>query len=72
MAYRHELSKQENAILRRIAWNVNKPMTETLGGILRTIAEQFPPGEVCRTCRDRSRCSDCFFNLEQSDNERSS
>jgi len=72
MAYRHELSQQESAILHRIAWNVNKPMTETLGGILRTIAEQFPPDEVCRTCRDRSGCSGCFFNHEQSDNERRS
>ena len=72
MAYTPELSQQESAILRRIAWNLNKPMTETLGGILRTIAEQFPPGEVCRTCRDRSMCSGCFFNAEQSDNERKS
>ena len=72
MAYTPELSRQESAILRRIAWNLNRPMTKALSVILRTIAEQFPPGEVCRTCRDRSGCSECFFNLEQSDNERRS
>ena len=39
---------------------------------LQSAAERFSLREVCETCRDHTRCSNCVFNIESSDNERRS
>lgn len=72
MAYTPQLSYRESCTLRRIAWHLGLPMTKALSAVLQSAAERFSHGALCETCRDHTRCSDCVFNIESSDNERRS
>jgi len=62
MAYTPELSKEGSATLRRLAWALKKPMTETLEIVVEEYAKTKEPEQVCISCRDKTKCSDCVFN----------
>lgn len=61
MAYTPELSKNDSATVRRIAWALGIPMTRALPRIIEHAARVIDPGKVCEKCRDRSRCTVCVF-----------
>jgi recombinational DNA repair protein RecR len=68
MAYTPELSYENSCNLRRLAWFLRKPMTSTLETLIELLSvrmAEINPGEVCETCRDRSKCETCAFNPEQ-------
>jgi len=62
MAYTPELSKEGSAALRRLAWSLNKPMTQTLEMVVEEYSKSKPSAQVCLLCRDKTKCSDCVFN----------
>jgi recombinational DNA repair protein RecR len=62
MAYTPELTESASATLRRIAWAVNKPMTQTLSAIFMRIPNLMDRTKVCDSCRDPSACNICGFN----------
>ena len=65
MAYTPELSRQESATLRRLAWFHGQPMTKTLEMVVEEFAIQSTkkePGAVCLKCKDSSRCDSCIFS----------
>jgi len=62
MAYTPILSYQHSCTLRRIAWALEKPMTEAIGEILDYISSAVDGNKICEACRDRTRCQDCIFN----------
>jgi hypothetical protein len=64
MAYTPELSQEESAILRRLAWAIGKPMTTTISRLMQLAAAKANPGFICPHCRDRSICTKCPFNRE--------
>jgi recombinational DNA repair protein RecR len=67
MAYTPELSYENSCTLRRLAWFLGKPMTSTLEAVIELLSvrmSEINPGEVCASCRDRSRCERCAFNPE--------
>jgi len=68
MAYTPELTRTGSATLRRLAWFRGKPMTKTLEAFLEATARTFAeirPGDVCKTCRDDSKCDCCPFNVKE-------
>jgi len=68
MAYTPELSQEGSATLRRLAWFLGKPMTETLEMVIEVLSVSIAetnPGGVCATCRDPSKCETCAFNPDK-------
>jgi hypothetical protein len=61
MAYTPELSYESSRTLRRIAWSLKKPMTETLEWILHDVVKFLPGSAVCESCKDSSHCASCPF-----------
>lgn len=61
MAYTPELTQDDSALLRRLAWASGIPMTTTLHEALAFVARKVPCSIVCDRCRDKSRCNNCFF-----------
>ena len=64
MAYTPELSQKGSAILRRLAWHLQKPMTKSLEMLIEFTATKMAevrPGEVCSRCKDDSICEACPF-----------
>jgi len=62
MAYTPELSLKSSQTLRRIAWALEKPMTETIDIVMENITMFIDPQKVCFKCKDDSLCSGCIFN----------
>ena len=62
MAYTPELSMESCQILRRIAWSLGKPMTETMEIIVKNITMFIDRRKVCSKCRDNSICRKCIFS----------
>ncbi len=61
MAYTPELNQEYSAILRRIAWSIESPMTKTLNFILDDVVNRVDKNSVCQNCRDKSSCHECAF-----------
>lgn len=61
MAYTPELSIYHSALLRRLAWALGRPMTETLHRALDEIADRVDKHLVCGMCKDDSKCDGCAF-----------
>ena len=62
MAYTPELSLKASQTLRRIAWALDKPMTETIEIVVDNITMFIDPKKVCAKCRDNSICQECIFS----------
>lgn len=61
MAYTPELTQNDSAILRRLAWASGTPMTTTLHDALVFVSQAVRHSVVCEHCRDKSRCDSCCF-----------
>lgn len=61
MAYTPELSIGASATLRRIAWTVGKPMTQTMEAIFMKLPSMIDKQKVCECCKDPSACCICGF-----------
>ena len=64
MAYTPELSDAGSATLRRIAWTVGKPMTQTIEAIFMKLPSMIDKQKVCQCCKDPSVCSICGFGTK--------
>ena len=62
MAYTPELSLQSSAILRRVAWALDVPMTVAIERVFEHLPSILDRPKVCAACRDRSKCAACAFN----------
>jgi recombinational DNA repair protein RecR len=65
MAYTPELSRQDSATLRRIAWALDVPMTEAMTRVLEEVAARIDRQRVCAACKDRTSCDVCAFNPQK-------
>jgi hypothetical protein len=61
MAYTPQLSLSSSRTLRRIAWALDKPMTETIEIIFCDLPNYLDPRKICVSCRDKTQCHDCVF-----------
>ena len=62
MAYTPELSLESSRTLRRIAWSLNLPMTQTIERVFEHLPRILDREKVCQGCRDKSKCSEYAFN----------
>ncbi|RJR10340.1 hypothetical protein C4588_03330 [Candidatus Parcubacteria bacterium] len=61
MAYTPELSQKHSCTLRRIAWALNRPMTQAIEEVFNYLATVMDHRRVCTACRDKTRCIECAF-----------
>ena len=61
MAYTPELNEKGSCTLRRIAWALKAPMTQTLETLLQILPKLMDKDQICENCRDKSRCDICAF-----------
>ena len=64
MAYTPELSMKSSCTLRRLAWALDMPMTKAMEKVFEYLPKILDCQKVCRTCRDKSKCSNCQFNFQ--------
>ena len=69
MAYTPELSQEGSSTLRRLAWSLNKPMTQTLEIIVEEYSKSKEPEFICISCSDKSKCNQCLFNNRKNNNQ---
>ncbi|MFH1981312.1 MAG: hypothetical protein ABIL58_05690 [Pseudomonadota bacterium] len=62
MAYTPELSIKSSSTLRRIAWALDLPMTQTIERVFEHLPRILDRQLVCKACRDRSKCCNCPFS----------
>ena len=62
MAYTPELSQYHSALLRRIAWGCQLPVTKTLESIFDHLETILDKSRICDACKDKSFCRVCAFN----------
>ena len=68
MAYTPELSQEGSSTLRRLAWSLNKPMTQTLEIVIEEYSKSIEQEQICKLCRDKTKCSHCLFNNRKTSN----
>jgi hypothetical protein len=64
MAYTPELSGKSSCTLRRIAWALGVPMTKAIEEVIDYLPHILDRNKVCKSCRDKTRCSECIFRTE--------
>jgi len=64
MAYTPELSLEGSQTLRRIAWALDKPMTETIEIVVKNVTMFINPQKICAKCKDKSLCQECIFSAQ--------
>ena len=69
MAYTPELSQEGSSTLRRLAWSLNKPMTQTLEIVIEEYSKSIEQEQICKLCRDKTKCSHCLFNNRKTSNQ---
>jgi hypothetical protein len=62
MTYSPDLSYQSSCTLRRIAWALEIPMTQTLEELIQYITKIIDSDFVCKNCLDKSKCKHCGFH----------
>jgi len=68
MAYTPELSFRNSCNLRRLAWSLNKPMTKTLEIVVEEYSKSVEQEQICKSCRDKTKCDHCVFNNRKNSN----
>ena len=61
MAYTPELSQEGSSTLRRLAWSLNKPMTQTLEIVIDEYSKSVEQEQICKYCKDKSKCNECIL-----------
>jgi len=56
------MSLEASQTLRRIAWALGKPMTETIDIVMKNITLFIDPRKICDKCKDKSLCQSCIFS----------
>ena len=69
MAYTPELSQPYSATLRRLAWALELPMTETIEKVFDYVVGAVEKKRVCTKCRDKTKCAECAFSQRSQEHE---
>ena len=62
--YTPQFSPLASVSVRRLAWAINKPMTETMDVIIKLIPSIVDPSKVCLSCKDSTKCQGCSFRSQ--------
>jgi len=69
MAYSPYLPGKYSSTLRRIAWALNEPMTRTIQIVIDEYSKSVEQEQICKLCRDKTKCSHCVFNNRKNHNQ---
>ena len=70
MAYSPYLSGKYSSTLRRIAWGLNKTMVKTIQIVIDEYSKSVEQEQICKLCRDKTKCNECIFNGKKMDSIR--
>jgi hypothetical protein len=69
MAYSPYLPGKYSSTLRRIAWARNEPMTRTIQIVIEEYSKSVEQEQICKSCRDKTKCDHCVFNNRKNSNQ---
>ena len=61
-AYTPQFSLTVSAAVRRLAWFLKKPMTQTIKLLVLALPAIIDSTKICNTCKDKSICKSCIFS----------
>ena len=56
--------------VRRLAWSMGKPMPAAVDLMVRLLPSVLDPAKVCLACKDNSKCPDCIFCRQITEQEK--
>lgn len=60
-SYSPQLSAQVSATIRRLAWSMDKPMTQAISALVFALPAIIDHSKICMSCKDKSDCKACIF-----------
>ena len=69
-AYTPQFTLQISAAVRRLAWSLNKPMTQAIKLLVKALPAIINPEKVCQKCKDKSVCKSCIFSRQYTAEEK--
>ena len=64
MVYTPRFSAQTSAIIKRLAWKMDKPMTKAVEQLVMALPAIIDPSKICLACQDKSICKACIFSKQ--------
>jgi len=61
LIYSPQLSAVSYIAIQRLAWSLNKPMTEAINQLINALPAIIDPAKICLTCKNREDCKGCIF-----------
>ena len=68
--YTPQFSVVVSAIIRRLAWKQEKPMTKAVETLVLALPAIVDPSKVCLSCQDKSDCKTCIFGRQYTAEEK--
>ena len=68
--YTPQFSADISAVIRRLAWKMEKPMTKAIETLVLALPAIVDPAKVCLSCQDKSDCKTCLFGRHFTDEEK--
>ena len=59
--YTPQFSELAAVSVRRLAWSLDVPMTQTMDHIVRILPSVIDASKVCLSCKDNTKCTCCIF-----------
>ena len=64
MVYTPRFSAQISAIIKRLAWKMDKPMTKAVEQLVMALPAIIDPSKICLACQDKTTCKTCIFSKQ--------
>jgi hypothetical protein len=62
--YSPQFSEVSAVSIRRLAWALELSMPKAVDRVVSLLPSLFPPGVVCRACKDNTKCKLCAFSQQ--------
>jgi len=63
--YSPQFSETASVSVRRLAWFLNKPMTQAVEKIILLLPFIMDSSKICQTYKDNRKCGTCAFNIKK-------
>jgi hypothetical protein len=62
--YSPQFSALSAVSVRRLAWSLGVSMPKAVDQVVGLLPSLFPPGVVCPSCKDNTKCKSCAFSQQ--------
>jgi hypothetical protein len=62
--YSPQFSEMSAVSVRRLAWSLGVSMPKAVDQAVSLLPSLFPPGVVCLSCKDNTKCKSCAFSQQ--------